>query len=399
MFEATTMQGRPALFTWFPFSRRAACAAGAISLLAVSASTASASLWENNDWALIGDIDGSVTYDSNIFAVDGGESDTIFGVHPALTLQRKGSASDISIKADLNVRRFVDFSDQDSEDPSLAIDFSYPNTEEAIVRQQAQLRWYKITYPDYSVGDRVERTELTGNWQGVLRDNGKTKIIAKLDGSDLDYTDFNSDVLNLGGGIGLAWSRTELFEYTATVDYDHSEYSRTDGEFEDITRDGYRLNVGARGEFTPKITGSASVGIGKNDYSGDIEGSDTNWSTAADVSWSPSERRTITLTANRRTNFDALGQAYNNLEAGLQFRQGMAGGFYGILRGSAGEYDYSETGSLRKDQFVRLGAGLDYSVTGRFGAGLEFNWTDRSSDEERFDLEQYEITGRASFRF
>ncbi len=399
MFEATAMQGRPALFTWSLSSRRLACAAGAVSLFAAGASIASASLWENNDWALIGDLSGSVTYDSNIFAFEGGEGDTVFGVTPALTLQRKGSASDIEIVADAKIRRFVDLSDQNSTDPSIAINFTYPNTGEALIRQRARLTWYKLTYPDYAVGNRVERTELSGNWQGVLRDNGKTKIIARLDGSDLDYTDFESDVLNLGGGIGLAWSRTELFEYTLTVDYDHSEYSRETGNLNDITRKGYRLNIGARGEFTPKISGSASVGIGRNEYSGDLDGSDNDWSTSADVSWRPSERRSLTLNASRGTSFDALGQAYNRLEAGLSFRQGMSGGFAGVLRGSVGEYDFSDTGSLRKDKFIRLGAGVDYNLTGRFSAGLHYNWTDRTSDTARYEFSQYEIAASASYRF
>ncbi|BET66665.1 hypothetical protein ASA1KI_15830 [Opitutales bacterium ASA1] len=398
MSNPSTIQGRNAL--------RQVASRGAFTRAAVLTAVASmglaparASIWENHDWALIGDAEASVTYDSNIFAFDGGESDTIVGVTPALTLQRKGSATNLSLMADVNVRYFMDRSDQDSKDPSVLLSFGYPNTQEAMLRQSGRLGWNRINYPDYSIGDRVQRTEMHGNWQGVLRDNGKTRIIANLGGRDTDYTDLNSDVLDFNGGVGVAWSRHELLEYNLSLNYSHAEYSDVRGGIGDATRKGYGLNIGIRGEITPKITGDASIGVGENKYSGSLSGSDTNWSTRANITWSPSERRSLNLNANRGTYFDALGTAYNRTEADFTFRQGMAGGFSGSARLGFGEYDYSEAGGTRKDTYVRVGAGLDYSLTGRFAAGLNFNWTDKGSDLARYEFAQHEIIARASYRF
>ena len=398
MFQAKLSQGTCALVSR-SFASLLSAAACVASLSLFVASTASASLWESDDWALIGDLAGSVTYDSNVFGFRDGEGDTIFGVTPALTLQRKASASDIKIIAQATRRSFADLSDQNSTDPSILVNFQYPNTGEALVQHRARLGWSRQKDRDYSIGNRLERTELEGSWQGVLRDNGKTRIIANLGGRDTSYGDFRSDVASYDAGVGLAWARHELFEYTATLNYLRSEYSDFRGQAGDTTLNGYSLNIGARGEFTPKITGEASIGFGENKYSGGIGGSDMNWFTSANVAWQATERRQLSLDARRATYFDALDTAYNRLQAGLSFRQAMAGGFASVLRAGIGEYDYSDSGSNRKDTFVRLGAGLEYSLTGRLAAGLDFNWTDKDSDREDFTFSQYEIIGRASWRF
>ncbi len=378
-------------------SRPISLAAGLASLIA--ALPASAAIWESNDWALTGTLGAAIGYESNVFGIADAEGDTVFLGEPSLSFSRKGSATLLRFDVGLETRNYFDLSDENTVDPSFAIKFAYPQAEESLTSHEANVTWERRSYPDLSVGDRLRTTAFGADWFGVLRDTGKTQIVGNAGVATQDYSRFGSDTIGYTGGLGLAWSPRDLFQYSASYDFSLDEYSSRTSPTDDSKRTGHGANFAVRGEIMVNLVGSASVGVRNNKFTGAFASDGWDWFAAGDLSYTQTERRSFNLQASRTTSYDAIGQAYNNTNFTVSVRQNMAGGFSGRVSAGLGSYSYVEESANRGDDFVRFGAGLDYDLTGRFTAALNFEWYGKDSNVAFYDFNGYDIYARCSWRF
>lgn len=400
MSDQSNLLPHPGLFN---YARRTFAVVG---FAAVAASSAFGALWESSTWAMTADVDAELGYDSNIFGRDGADGDAYIFATPTATFQRKASVTHLAIEASARARHFFDHTEQSSVDPRLEVAYRYPVADETLTAHVADLLIESRNTVNENVGARTTQTTVYARWSGTLRDTGKSQILGRLGVDYADYGDFNSDTINYVAGLGMGWLRTELMQLYINYDFSYSDVQSSNDFFLESDRIGHGLNFGVRGELSPKLSGSASLGVGQNTYSGGYSGSDWNWFADADLTWRVHQRQSFTLSANRRNRFDAAGNPYDNTFIDISMRQGVTNfvsarifAGWSSFNYTGGAIDEVEEDDSRRDHRYQLGAGLDYTPSSRFSARARLDYYIRDSNNERYSFNRYRVSVGANYKF
>src|SRR5580658_1950934 len=143
-----------------------------ILLFGALAAAARASLWEDPLWALSGQADATVGYDSNIFAVDDGPSDSFATFKPLADLSRKDSTLSFDAEAWTSFTAFQRDTGSDSIDPGFLVKLSYPANVDEITTQLAEVHWIRTTDVNLDVGGRVSQDDALAKYEGDVFDTG-----------------------------------------------------------------------------------------------------------------------------------------------------------------------------------------------------------------------------------
>ena len=239
-----------------------------------------------------------VRFDDNILLSPGGpnkKSDTILSFTPGLELD---FGKDSLIKGILSVSEtftnYMSHSEFNTQLTSLNFKADYSGSEKTRVGTNAFYNQFdQTTYA--ANGTNVRRNVYGGGVDGEYSLSPKTSFGSGISFSRTEYVQ-SGDVGSKDYGIPL----NVYYGITPKVDLSAGlTYSRSDLD-NGLSYDDYYYNIGARGEFTPKLKGNFSIGYDDRKGSGGA-GAKDNSSVAfhSGLTYAYSEKTTMTLNADK----------------------------------------------------------------------------------------------------
>ncbi|HEY4989337.1 MAG TPA: outer membrane beta-barrel protein [Opitutaceae bacterium] len=370
-------------------------------LLAVTgAAMAPAAIWEDPSWALTAKADATVGYDSNISAVDGGPSDSFASFKPSLVATRKDATLSFDTEAWADFTAFQRDTGTDSIDPGIRMTLSYPANVDTLPTQAAEAHWIRTTSANLDVGGRVSQDDALVKYEGDLVDTGKTTIVGRASVEQDDYLGAAySNLRTASVGTTLSYSPQPLIRAGAGYDLTLGRSEANSAGAGDLDQTEQAFTFQASGEFTPKISGKISVGSAYSDYTGTFIHSEWDAIAGAHLTWKPVERLSLEVQVLRAPYFSAGGNVDLSTSVGLGIRKELSNGFAVTANGQAGNTDHKRTVTYRSDAIEGAGAGLDYNLTGRITASVNYGWTKQDSDVARYTYTRDVVTAAVLCRF
>ena len=373
--------------------------AGLIALAAMLPSRAAAAAWEDHDWALTGNAAALFGYDSNLFAVSDGPSDSFMTFTPSLTLARKDTLTGLGADAWASWTGFARETGSDSFDPGVRLWLAYPENTGAITTQQAEIHWERITDVNVDVGQRVSQNDALAKYQGDLFDAAKTDLSGRVSVEQDAFLGSEFTTITTGSaGATLSYSPDDLTRSGLGYDVTFGR-SQPNSPGPSLDREEHAFTFQALGEFTPKLTGSLSVGGAYSSYSGAFSHSEWDAVANVDLTWEPWEKLYLDMKAVREPSFNADGNVDVNSRLELLVRQELTGGFAVHVDANVGHADHEVIVTYRSDDTEGGGAGLEYNLTGRLVVSANYEFTRQDSDVPLFTYTRHVATARLTLKF
>jgi len=341
----------------------------------------------------------SLRWTSNLFREEDDEvDDLIWTIRPGFEINvgRGVSNADLSVTTNYTIRRYAEHDELDSELFDIRAIGSYQSSRldlsGAVGFSQAQ-----STTGDTSavVDDDLTKTEsYDGNVHAEYRFSPKLSFGLGFKYFEKNYVT-NEDFLSDRHTITLPFDL--FYELTPKVDLSVGYiYSETDVESSlntpiAYTTENHFLNVGARGNLLPKVTGFFKVGYSTRED--DRPGSEDNSTLGldADLTWAATPKITARLGLSRGFGVGGEGLSNENTSVDLNVNYSIDS-FYaasGFLSYNLRDYD---TG--REDNQYELGARLTYTPNQywRFGAGYTFSENDSSQESADYTDHSFDVS-------
>jgi len=370
-------------------------------LALASWSAARAALWEDPLWAVTGTAQVTAGYDSNLFAVNSGPSDDFATFRPSVDLARKDSPFAFDTEAWASWTTFDRETDDDSLDPGFKVTLAYPaGPADAVATQNAEIHWIRSTSVDLDVGDRVSQEDAYAGYAGNLVDTGKLLLDGRASFDRNEYLGAAYTTVNTADlGSTLSYAPQQLFKVGVGYDLTLGRSEPNTAGLAALDRTEQAVTFQAVGEFSPKVTGTASIGEAYSQYTGYFSQDDWDLVAGADLTWTPLERLTFDLKASRAPSFNADGDVDVSSTVTLSIRQEVRGGFAVHADGTVGRTSHAQVVTYRTDDIEGGGAGLDYNLTGKLVATVGYEWTHQNSDDDHFTYQRHVVTAQLTYKF
>ncbi len=327
-----------------------------------------------------------VRSDDNIFLASKAESDLIFDVAPGVSLefgknaQLKGALtltdtfSNYSDNSSLNTQLFSGAFRSNYDDGKLKLGFNLSYSE--LNQNSVDIRG--LTRRDvFNVGGNteVEISQLTKIGAGVTfnHENYKRR----------NYTD--SDSLEVPLNVFYKWTeKTDL-----SVGYRYRDYLVDLGS--DSTD--HFFNVGARGEFSPKLKGRFAIGLNTRNL--DRGGDDTLLGVDSGFSYEISPKTSFDFSITNDFGTSPQGQQQKNFSIGgtLSSQVSQEWSLNGGLNYRATDY------GSRTDDYVEITIGAVYTVNSNVRILGGYTYRDYSSDLTASEFKNNVFSVSANFRY
>ncbi len=340
-----------------------------------------------------------VGYDSRPYMRAGSDGAGFIGGEAALRFSRLHSLSQFEIEARLHGTAFLSGDEDDSLDPSAVLTYRYPYGDTEFSKQWFRAAASVRTEANADVGMRLRRSRYEAEWEGLLVSTGKLTLYGRAAANQVEYeTDvFNKNRL-LRAGLTAAFVSNDRLQLGAGYDLSEMRSARLQPHCI-TTRVSNGLTVRGRGHFMPKLSGSFFVGVDYADYGGCVVRTDWDPVAGGSLTWTASERRRFDLSIDRRTYFSPSGDAVEHSRINLDFTQVIAGGFRGRVGMGYARASFREMTEFRRDEAITANLGLDYNLTGRLNASLDFTYSDQTSDNNTFDYDRLLVLARIDRTF
>ena len=254
---------------------------------------------------------GILQSDDNIYLGASGKSDTIYSFTPGLDLVfGKGSAATGDVYYREEIRRYSSNSQQDVNLASVGTKVAYSNgvSKANFNAAYAEIAQNQVGATLSSDIARRNVTNVSGNTEFTL--TGKTSLSVGLAYDKVDYipTAFtSSDILTIP--LDVYFQASPKLDWSVGYSYRSTKLS---GSGDDST-DSF-FNIGARGEFTPKLTGQVRVGYTARSF--DRAGNESLVGLSGNLTYAYSEKTTILLNAANDFGNAGTGDSTKNLSVG-----------------------------------------------------------------------------------
>jgi hypothetical protein len=351
-------------------------------LLGCATPVGRAAIFQSDHWALSGEAEAGVGYDSNLFARNGSDGDGYALLEPTFSLQRLNSLT--NLKADISVASYTYFTrtDLDSLDPKLTLRVRYPFDEEVEATQELTANASRLTQADANIGTRLRSDNYSVHWEGSFNPTGKLTLLTR---TDLRRTDYLTPGYNTNdaatAGLTVDFVSNERLQLGAGYDYEYSRSRPDDSSLPQTQSRQNRYTLSGRGEFLPKVTGNFFLGAGYTVFSGGFTQTEWDFVAGASLVWQATERAQIACKIDRSIDFAPGGAALTHSSLDFEWTQELAGGFTAILGAGAGEVLYHFGTDYQ--HFHEYGGRfqLSYALTERLTATLTTSYTKQNSDE------------------
>jgi hypothetical protein len=292
-------------------------------------------------------------------------------------------ASFISLTYDLTYPKYVRFGELDAANHALSLKERWSKHRLTVQGSDSLAFITSLLGAGYGIARNVNRTIMNDNYRVDYNLTQKTRLYLNGAHYGTDYAKgtplYNDDTLR--GTLGFeyqAFSKTALF---GEVYYGQSAISSSyPGLFKGPHLTSMGGFLGAYGNFTPHLSGRVKVGLDVGEYSNRIP-VPQNPVVEASIIHRFREKTATTLSYSRRTDISvqAAGTVLtsDNFSLRVDQRIGSSGRLSAYLSGSLTTGNYGSSGGYanRKDNWIRVDAGLNYLfkvwMTGRIGYEYE----------------------------
>jgi hypothetical protein len=334
------------------------------------------------------DVSGSLTYDSNIFGRSAETDDWIATLAPALSYVQDRGLVHMTATAATSFNEFNDNSRQSGTDFTFGLNLTGMHREPAPPMSFS----FGATYRDETlvieeVGDRSDVTDYSLNGSVDFDVSEKTGLRFS---AGYGERDFDNSV----------YSDSEDYNGRADFLYKYSEKLslRTGYRYREINQDTFdystdTLIVGAEGVLSPKLSGSAELGISEDDRT---SGSELYYSLG--LGWTADQNTSFSLNGSRDYSPSVVGARATSTNLSLGVSQRLTDSLSG--NGSIGFGQFERDGiDPRDDDIFRLGAGLSLRVGDNSSVSASAAYTDRSSNSGFSDYERIRVSFTGAIRF
>lgn len=234
----------------------------------------------------------------------------------------------------------------------------------------------QATVESNTPGKLLVHADTAAGLNGEFRYSEKISFGAGANFTNVDYKDPSAvESTSYSAPLNVYYELTPKVDLSTGITYTHTELSGNTGTNADIY-DAYYYNVGARGEFTQKLSGTFSVGYNtRNGNKGPDE--DGSIGSKASLTYAYSQKTQLTAQINRDfANSTSGGSSYETTDFSLGATSAItadwslnAGASYRMMEFTGFTNDYIE-GTL----------GASYAINGYLNAGLNYIYRQQLSD-------------------
>lgn len=321
-------------------------------------------------------------YNDNILlAQDGDEiDDTILTFKPGFDLQ---FGKDSLIKGNLiGTATLTSYTDNDELNSQLLAIGGNSTYDNGTLQLSANASFTELDQPTIdivpTVGKLVERHVAAAGVNGELEfsekiSGGAGVSFNKVDFKDPAYTEQEDYTVP----VNVYYELTPKVDLSAGVRYTRTELATPNSQGADKF-DAFYYNVGARGSFTPKLSGGFSVGYNTRNAN---EGEDDGDSIGSDASltYAYSDKTQFTLGLGRNfNNSSSGGDSYENSQITLGATSAITIDWTLNASITYRQLDYQVGG--RTDDYIEGTVGASYIINEHLTAGISYLYRDNSSD-------------------
>lgn len=356
------------------------------------------SIGDNTDIFFIGST--SLKSSSNVFRDENDEQDElIWSFIPGfeLNLGRGASNADLNVVTRYEIRRYEEFSRLNTELFSIQANGSYRSSR-LDLSGSTYFREQKTSTGDINLNsDLVESYNMGGRINGEYRFSPKFSFGAGLSYSETEYQppyDANfSDRERFSVPLDIFYELTPKVDLSVGYTYGETDVSdRTITLVDDsFTTEDHFLNIGARGNLLPKLTGFFKIGYSTRDSDRAGSSSTSTLGLDADLTWTATPKLTNSLGLSRDFGVSGEGVSSENTSFTLTSNYSLSS-FFALT----GFVDYTLREYIQTDDHdnqYRLGTRLSYTPNQywRFGTGYTYSENDsdralRSYQDHTFDI-------------
>lgn len=332
-----------------------------------------------------------VQFDDNIYLNATNKStDTIFSLTPGLDLVfGKGSATKGNVYYREEFRRFNDHSQQNTNLANFGLKSNFDN---GVSKADFNAAYAQIAQNDNDIrasGDIVRRnvTNLGGHGEFSFSEKSSLGVGATYDKTNYGPAGFSdSDIWTLP--IDVYFKATPKLDWSAGYRFRNTSLSGNGLDSKD-----HFFNVGARGEFSPKLTGQLRVGY--TDRSFDKGGSDSSVGLDGSVAYAFSEKTNYQFTASNDFGSSGSGDSTKNLSFGLNTTTKISEewSFTGGINYRRIEY------ATRTDKYVEGLLAVTYNINAIVNLGASYTYRNNTSGLASAEFKNNVFTFGANVRY
>lgn len=336
-----------------------------------------------------------VQFDDNIYLDPGTITspevdDTILSFTPGVDLVfGKGAVTKGNAYYREEIRRYSDNDNQDTELSSLGFKSQYDN---GVTKADLNASYAQVAQNDNDTNilGGIVRRKLTN--LGAKIEFGISEKTALAAGITFDKTDYgpsgysDSDIWSLP--VDMYYKASPKMDWSLGYRYRSSELS---GSGTDTTD--HFLNVGARGEFSPKLVGQVRVGLTQRNY--DVGGDDNLLGVDGSLTYAFSEKTSYRLNLSNDFGSSGTGDSTEIFTIGLNgtTRVSDQWAFTGGL--SLRKYEYS----TRSDDYLEGLLAVTYNLNTMVNFGASYTYRDNSSSSTLAEFTNSVLSFGANIRY
>jgi polysaccharide biosynthesis protein VpsM len=332
--------------------------------------------------------DTNVSYNDNLtLAPKGSElSDSVFVLKPGVDLK---FGKDSAVKGDfIAAETLSSYADNvnlnnqlfgtglnaayDNDRVKLQGNVSYNGRDQATANDAAAL--------NNNQGKLLEHYDTAAGLNGEFRYSEKISFGTGVNYSNTDYKSAAAvESKDYSVPVNVYYELTPKVDVSTGLTYTHTELSGVTGNNADIY-DAYYYNVGARGTFTPKLSGSFSVGY--NTRHANV-GPDENGSlgSKADLVYAYSEKTQLTFNVNRDfSNATSGGSSFQSTDFSLGATSALTVDWSVNAGVSYRMMEYANSNPSFTNNYYEGTLGAAYTINAYLSAGLSYVYRDQTSN-------------------
>jgi hypothetical protein len=322
--------------------------------------------------------DVSAAYNDNILLSPSGSEleDTVFIFRPGFDLTfGKDSAVKGNLIGTSTLSSYTDNDNLNNQLLGIGANAAYDNGGPLKLKANASFNEFdQPTVDTPSLGKLGEREVTAAGVSGELEFSEKISVGSGFAYSHTDYSTAGyTNVWEYSVPVNVYYELTPKVDVSTGV-----TYTRTDLDG-GLQYDAYYYNVGARGAFTPKLSGNFSVGY--NTRSVNV-GPDDDGSIGANASlaYAYSDKTQLTLALSRDfSNSAAGGASYENSQITLGAVNALTADWRLNASVTYRMLDY-QNAPARQDDYIEANVGATYVINTHLTTSLGYTYRDNSSD-------------------
>jgi hypothetical protein len=333
----------------------------------------------------------TIRYDDNIFLSDAiDESDVIWSLGPGLEYGYDGGLTQVSAVVSETFQRYIDNSALDAELTNAALEVVHEGANSRFILRAGYREYGQNTLNALSPNQTVRRNITDGAVLGEFALGGRTRIAGGV-----NYDRARYPGAGFIGNKALQFPVDVYYALSAKLDLSLGYRHRTN-RMDDGLRDSDDefFSIGARGQFTPKLSGQVRVGWTERNF--DAGGDDSQLGASADLLWFYSPKTTYRLTVSNDFSNTAIGISSTELAVSLdgRFELSDVWSTSAVVTLSSEEYENG-----RKDDFFVTNLALVYRLQENISLQGAYIFRKNSSNIATLDFTNNVLSLATSIRY